>query len=213
MRRVGVYVDYSNVYKGARDAFALRGTKGHRGNVNPVRLAERLAAVSPTGDDRSATHTLAHTKVFRGAPDPVRDKHAALMEAKRAHQWEQWGAQVYRHALDYAHGAVVEKGVDVRLAMTLLMDVLSGEVDVVVLMSADKDFRYALLQVRDASAVEVEVASWKAIAGGRAVGRIRLRAERAWEPEVPCHLLDRHDFARLEDTVDYRMLPPPPGWA
>ncbi len=212
MRRVGVYVDYSNVYKGARDAFALRNAKGHRGNVHPVRLAERLALVAPDGTDRRATHFLTFTKVFRGAPDPVREKHSAMMEAKRAHQWARWGTDVYRHTLDYARGVALEKGVDVRLAITMLVDVLRDRVDVVVLVSADKDFRYALLAIRDESSVEMEVASWKAVAGGEAMGRIRLRAERAWQPEVPCHLLDRHDFARLEDTVDYRMLPPPPGW-
>ena len=212
MRRVAVYIDYSNVYKGARTAFLLDGSPGHRGNIHPVRLARRLAELAPDGTDRRATHALAFAKVFRGAPDPARDKFAALMEAKRAHQWEQWGAVPFRQTLDYGRGYPVEKGVDIRLAGTMLLDAVRGEVDVAVLVSADKDFRYALINVRDASDAEVEVAIWKAVPGGRSLGRIRLRPERPREPEVPCHLLDRHDFARLEDRLDYRVLPPPPGW-
>jgi hypothetical protein len=213
MKRVGVYVDYSNVYKGARDAFVLHGTPGHRGNVDPVTLARRVAFHAPDGTSRRSTHDLAFVKVFRGAPDPGRQPHAALMEAKRAYQWERWGAQVYRQTLDYGRGHPVEKGVDVRLANTLLLDALQERMDVAVLVSADKDFRYALLNVRDASAVEVEVAIWQAVPGGKALGRIALRPERPGEPEVACHLLGRNDFGRLEDTVDYRALPPPPGWA
>lgn len=212
MRRVGVYVDYSNVYKGARDAFLLDRAPGHRGNVRPVDLAVRVASKTPDGTSRDGTHALTFAKVFRGAPDPGREPHAALMEAKRAHEWERSGAVVYRHALDYARGHPVEKGVDVRLANTMLLDVLRNEVDVVVLVSADKDFRYALINVLDASDAEVEVAIWRAIPGGKALGRIDLRPERPGKPEIPCHRLTRHDFVRVEDTLDYRRLPPPPGW-
>lgn len=122
------------------------------------------------------------------------------------------GAQVYRQTLDYGRGRPVEKGVDVRPANTMLLDVVQGRVDVVVLTSADKDFRYAPLNVRDVAPVGVEVAIWRAIPGGKALGRIELRPERPQEPEVPCHVLDRHDFQLLEDVVDYRKLPPPPGW-
>src|SRR5450756_2127579 len=42
-QRVGVYIDYSNVYSGARDAFALTSEQGYRGNVNPDYLAKRVA--------------------------------------------------------------------------------------------------------------------------------------------------------------------------
>lgn len=119
---------------------------------------------------------------------------------------------MYRQTLDYGRGYAVEKGVDVRLANTVLLDVVRREVDAVVLVSADKDFRYALLNVRDVSTVEVEVAIWQAVPGGKALGRIALRPERPDEPEAPCHLLDRHDFASVEDTLDYRRLPAPPRW-
>lgn len=106
----------------------------------------------------------------------------------------------------------MEKGVDVRLATTLLMDAVGGAVDLAVLVSADKDFRYALLQVRDLGKVDLEVAIWQARPGGMAVGRIELKPERPDEPEIACHLLKQQDFGKLEDKIDYRGSPLPPSW-
>lgn len=214
-RRVGVYIDYSNVYAGARDAFGLTREPGYRGNVNPLYLAKRVALQSPgTGaPPRRDTHELHLTKVFRGAPDPARDPRGALMEAKRAAQWEKWGCKVYRQTVNYkGDGTAEEKGVDVRLANTMLIDALRGEVDTVVLVSADKDFRYAILQILDETQVEVEVAIWQAIPGGTAVGRIEIRPERPEAAEVPFHPLDRTVFGRVEDKIDYRNMPVPEGW-
>ena len=213
MRRVGVFIDYSNVHAGARDAFMLDQAAGHRGNINPDFLAKRLALHDPrTSERRRETHALEFVKVFRGAPCPTRDPRGALMEAKRVVQWEKWGATVLRHTLDYGQGRAAEKGVDVRLSLALLKDAMAGVMDVAILASADKDFRYALLEVLDVSDVQVEVATWEAISGGLAVGRIELCPERPDMDEVPCHLLQRGDFVRLEDKVDYRSRPAPPNW-
>lgn len=213
-RRVGVYIDYSNVYAGARAAFGLDQAQGYRGNVNPLYLAKRVALQSPGTEalPRRDTHDLAFTKVFRGAPDPTRDPRGALMEAKRAVQWEQWGCKVFRQTLDYGGGVAQEKGVDVRLSSSMLMDAVRGHMDVAVLISADKDFRYAILQVLDETEVEVEVAIWQAIPGGTAVGRIEIKPERSDAKELPFHPLDRHVFGRVEDKIDYRNQPVPPTW-
>lgn len=212
MIRVGVYIDYSNVYSGARDAFMLDSAQGYRGNVNPMHLAKRVAFNAPDGSSRRDTHELRLVKVFRGAPDPGKNPFGALQEAKRAYFWERSGAEVFRHTLDYGQGDPVEKGVDVRLTTELLFDVLNDKMDLAVLISADKDYRHALIKVRDLGKVTIEVASWQAIPGGRAVGRIELRPERPDEGEVPCHLLTRHDFGKLEDKIDYRTQPEPPNW-
>lgn len=208
-----MYIDYSNVYSGARDAFMLEQAQGHRGNITPAHLAKCVALRDPgSRSARRETHELILTRVFRGAPDPQRDPRGALMEAKRAHRWEQMGCKVHRHTIDYGQGKPVEKGVDVRLATELLMDAVQETVDLQIVVSADKDFRHLLLKVRDLGKVDIEVASWVAIPGGRGVGRIQLRPERPDEPEVAWHQLDRHDFGKLEDKVDYRTLAPPPTW-
>lgn len=212
--RVGVYVDYSNVYSGARDAFGLTAEPGYRGNVNPDYLAKRVSLQSPggTAEPRRETHELAFCKVFRGAPDPGKDPRGALMEAKRAAQWERWGCQVFRNTLDYRGGVAIEKGVDVRLATALVVDAAAAAMDVAVVVSADKDYRFAILQVRDSTPVIVETAIWLAIPGGTAVGRIEVCPERPDEDELPFHPLTRHDFGRLEDKIDYRNQPAPLDW-
>ena len=204
--RVGVYIDYSNVYSGARDAFALWSEPGYRGNVNPLFLGKHVALNGVGCQPRDLTHELAFVKVFRGAPDPGRDSRGAKLEAARAAQWEKWGCKVYRQTLDYGSGAPAEKGVDVRLAVNLITDQASGAIDLAVVVSADKDFRYALLEVRDQGNVEVEVAIWQAVPGGDALGRIELRPERPDEPEVDCHFLTRGDFGRWEDRINYKTL-------
>lgn len=214
MKRVGVYIDYSNVYSGARDAFMLDSAPGYRGNVNPDYLAKRVALQGPSvhAPPRRDTHELTFCKVFRGAPDPGRDPRGALMEAKRAAQWGRWGCEVFRNTLDYRGAQVIEKGVDVRLATSLVIDASRGVIDVAVLVSADKDYRFAILQVVDDTDVEVEVAIWQAIPGGKSVGRIEICPERPDLPEVPFHPLSRHDFGKVEDKIDYRSQPVPPGW-
>lgn len=201
--RVGVYIDYSNVYKGARDAFMLWNEPGYRGNVDPMKLAKHVALSRPEDcADRSGTHELTFAKVFRGAPDPGRQPRDAALEAARAKQWSNWGCIVQRNTLDYARGGTpVEKGIDVLLAINLVSD--ESQIDLAVVVSADKDFRPALLQLRDRGNVDLEVAIWQAIPGGSALGRIELRPERPSEPEVACHFLNRHDFGRWEDSINY----------
>ena len=213
MIRVGVYIDYGNVYHGARDAFNLHSEQGYVGNVNPMYLAKRVALQSPEpgAPQRNKTHTLAYAKVFRGAPDPNREPHAALMEAKRAAQWERSGCQVIRHSVDYARGNPVEKGIDVKVATTLMKDAMKREAEVFVLVSADKDFTPALNDIRDVG-IEVETAIWVAIPGAQAVGRIRLEADRQDLGPAPFHGLSRSDFGRVKDEIDYRYQPLPPGW-
>ena len=203
--RVGVYIDYSNVYSGARDAFMLWNEQGYKGNINPFFLARHVALSAPSGcADRSETHELTFAKVFRGAPDPGRDPIGAKIEAARAAQWEQWGCNVYRQTLDYGSGFPAEKGVDVRLATNLIVD--QSSIDLAIVVSADKDFRYALLELRDQGQVDIEVSIWQAVPGGEALGRIELRPERSDEPEVDCHFLNLKDFGRFEDRINYKQV-------
>lgn len=89
------------------------------------------------------------------------------------------------------------------LAINLVSD--ARRMDLAVIVSADKDFRPALIHLRDDHPhIGLEVAIWQAIPGGEALGRIELRHDRPDEPEVPCHFLNRHDFAKWEDQINYK---------
>jgi hypothetical protein len=134
------------------------------------------------------------------------------MEAKRRAQWERWGCEVFRSTLDYSQGDIKEKGVDVRLATTLTMDCVKGKIDLAVIISADKDYRFAIIQAIEEVGVKVEVAIWRAVNGGKNVGRIRIAPERDDLDELEFHPLSRSDFNRVKDNIDYRNQPVPDSW-
>ena len=71
---------------------------------------------------------------------------------------------------------------------------MQDAMDLGIVVSADKDYRHALIQVREMGRIDLEVAVWQAIPGGRAVGRIELQPKRPSEP------------------IDYRTQAPPPSW-
>jgi hypothetical protein len=50
--RVIVFLDYQNVYQGARSAFHAFGGPHWQGQVDPIRLAMRLARSGPGGSAR-----------------------------------------------------------------------------------------------------------------------------------------------------------------
>ncbi|HEY6749486.1 MAG TPA: hypothetical protein VI357_27680 [Mycobacteriales bacterium] len=62
---------------------------------------------------------------------------------------------------------------------------MTGLMDLAILVSADKDYRYALIQVRDLRKIDLEVAIWQAIPGRKTVGRIELRPERQMSRRSP----------------------------
>ncbi len=65
--RVVVFLDYQNVYKGARACFAGIDAHHTAGQVSPLALGLHVVAASPF--DR----TLTQVRVYRGRPDATRD--------------------------------------------------------------------------------------------------------------------------------------------
>jgi hypothetical protein len=67
VERVIVFIDWQNVYKGARTAFHGDRGSSRLGMVDPVRLSQRLIQLS-YGRGRELTEV----RVYRGRPDPTR---------------------------------------------------------------------------------------------------------------------------------------------
>jgi uncharacterized LabA/DUF88 family protein len=88
-----------------------------------------------------------------------------------------------------------EKGIDVLLAIDMVLGAVQDRYDVAVLVSADLDLIPALEAVVDRGKW-VEVASWKPEKGWGS--RLRLRKRSIW-----CHWLDRGDFDQVHDDTDY----------
>ena len=138
--RVAVFIDWQNTYHCFRDAFHRPGDPGRCGNVRPKAFAELLA--SKGGPSR----IVSQIAIYRGEPDPRRDKRTHAAHLRQRHRWEQeCGAllRVRSRALRYPPGRppseAQEKGIDVQLAIDAMTMAIAGEYDVAVLVTTDTD--------------------------------------------------------------------------
>jgi uncharacterized LabA/DUF88 family protein len=195
--RVIVFIDWQNIYKGARDAFHHRQAPGRVGMVDPLRLARRLIEVS-----RERTRELAGVRVYRGRPDPTRDPIGYAANQRQQAAWQRDGITVVQRPLRYPKAwpteKAQEKGVDVALAVDFVMLAVTGVYDVGILCSTDTDLKSALEAVAALGGnrqPHCEVAAW---ASSQAVPRLRISGARLW-----CHYLEADDYLGMVDPSDY----------
>ncbi|MCC5951049.1 MAG: NYN domain-containing protein [Acidimicrobiia bacterium] len=204
-QRLKVFIDYQNAYMRARDAFGDETTRRNFtfGQFNPQRLGIRLRQMAAdAGKDR----TLDEVRVYRGEPDA---KHNPTGQAACQRQVRYWSAQpavqVFTRPLDYrptrwennapAEWDVREKGIDVMLAVDLVVGAIRNEYDVAILMSADTDLLPAAEAVIGAGKW-IEFAAWRPDVGY--ASHLRVQGRRTW-----CHHLRRRDFEIIADPTDY----------
>jgi hypothetical protein len=202
LTRVAVFIDYQNVYMGARKAFDLRGHGHLDGQVLPRRLGVLLA---DRGRHIDASRTLVSVSVFRGEPSPRHSPKGQAACQRQVHRWShQSGVRAVTRPLKYyardlGDGRTIfqarEKGIDVLIALAMVTGALKGEYDIGILCSVDSDLGPAVEQVRDAGRI-CEVAAWRSPNGGSP--RLRVHGRNPW-----CHWLDEHDYARVHDDTDY----------
>jgi uncharacterized LabA/DUF88 family protein len=199
--RVVVFIDYQNVYRGARDAFFEHNIDPHwRGQINPERLGEALVA------RRNRQSELQEVRVYRGLPGASQDPRGYA--ASRA-QLATWDAMPHVTAvtrpLRYPYGWPTnhavgskpgEKGIDVAIAIDIAAMAARGELDAAILFSADTDLKPALEFVAGADiAARAEVAAWKGEGYAR---RLSLGGGLPF-----CHMFRRPDFEAVCDDTDY----------
>jgi len=145
-KRVIVFVDYQNLYKGARESFHTTDASGENGQVHPLQLGEAIAAEIPAGE-------LKQMRVYRGIPSNQRDSRGYGAVRKQTAAWVRSSPEkihVYHRPLQYLDGmAPREKGIDVQLAIDFVVMAVKGDYDVGVLFSADTDLVPALDAVCD----------------------------------------------------------------
>lgn len=204
MTRVAVFLDYQNVYHGAREAFG-RERDGHAvGQVFPRRVGVLL---TDRGRVIDSERRLEKVVTFRGEPS---SKHSPKGQAACDRQIRFWRAQAaveavtrplkyYRYCDEEGNEqwAPREKGIDVLIALAMVVGAIRDEYDVAVLFSCDSDLLPAIEQVR-ALGKRCEVAAWSGRGGHRS--RLRLPGEELW-----CHWLDSSDYEMVEDTTDYTL--------
>lgn len=142
-RRAIVYIDYENAYRNARDFFhnGDPGDDRTNGHFKPRALAEvlceRYSAMFPARESLN----LEAVRVFRGRPVPRYEAAAASAWRRQAEAWEAEGVSITHIPLHYdPQGRGREKGVDILLALHLVMDAVERNCDAAILFSRDSDF-------------------------------------------------------------------------
>jgi hypothetical protein len=200
LERVVVFLDWQNVYKGARNLFHLDRGPVQLGNIHPMRLGARLAEGRP-GHARE----LKQVRIYRGQPDSTRDPKSYAANRRQQVAWERAGAKVIQRTLryppDWPNHKAQEKGIDVALAVDFVMMAVAKEYDVGILMSTDTDLKPALEAVvalggnRDP---HCEVAAWTDPV--RHTSRLSIPQVRLW-----CHHLVLDDYKAMADARDYTL--------
>lgn len=201
MTRVAVFVDYQNVYMRAREAFTSETADHVAGQIDPLRLGLLL---TDRGRKVDAARRLEVVRVFRGTPSP---KHSPVGHAACQRQLNAWQAEdhveVVTRPLRYyrdgfrggeAHYSAREKGIDVLIALSIVLGAVRDEYDTGILCSADTDLIPAIEEARRLGK-HFEVATWAPDDGN---------ASRLSLPGMWCHYLRRRDYEFVADRADYR---------
>jgi uncharacterized LabA/DUF88 family protein len=201
--RVVVFLDYQNVYRGARRAFHAEADHHCHGQVDPLRLGLHLSQDSPF--DRE----LVQVRIYRGMPAASRDSRGYGACRRQVAAWTSSRlVEVTLRALRYPPGwpdsslpgeRPQEKGIDVALAMDLVL-MAGNDFDVAILMSTDTDLKPALEYIAGltdkAGTPRAEVAAWSA--PRRVNARLAIRSRKLF-----CHWLGEDTYRTIADTTDY----------
>ncbi len=200
--RVVVFLDWQNVYNGAREAFCMPGVPHWEGQVDPVGLAQHLA------DDSPFSRQLHQVRIYRGQPDGKLDPRGYSASRRQHAAWQRSPlVTLITRPLRYPQGWPArrigerpqEKGIDVALALDFALMAVRGEYDVGILMSTDTDMKPALEVVASlpqSSGPRADVAGWSV--RGRHNRRLAIPSRNLY-----CHWVDRDVYDRVADSTDY----------
>jgi uncharacterized LabA/DUF88 family protein len=202
--RVVVFLDYQNVYRGARRIYHADYSPHWHGQIDPVKLAEHLAEDSPY--DRQ----LEQVRIYRGQPASTKDARG-YGASRRQHAVWQASPLVHlvtrplRYPFDWPNPAEPgakpqEKGIDVALALDFVSMAIKGEYEVGILMSTDTDLKPALELVAQMMTgpgrPRAEVAAWSA--AGQHGRRLSIPGRNLY-----CHWIDEATYKVVADPTDY----------
>jgi len=198
---VSVYIDWQNVYNGARRAFGLTEAVSEEGQISPYRVAQVLAAANGRGADGK----LVRVEIHRGLPSASKDPVGYGANRRHSAAWMRENQEVViprlrplRYPPNYPDEPPEEKGVDVQLALAAVEHVTSSPplCDVAVIFSHDTDLIPVVQTIcRLASAASVETASWVSETYS---ARLRVPGARVFH-----HELSREVYEGVRDPVNY----------
>jgi uncharacterized LabA/DUF88 family protein len=156
-----VFIDYQNMYKGAREAFGWEQEPGYIGNFRPLALARALA--NSLGGD------LKQVRAYTGVPHPEKNALGHAIMQRRLAAWKADDPSVVEimdRTLRYPPPEGREKGVDVQLAVDFVRLAIEGSYKRAVLASCDTDLVPAVEFVTDTyEEIKVFTVGWKLSSG------------------------------------------------
>ena len=200
--RLVVFIDAQNMYQSAREAFFGRTGSHTLGQFDPLKLGQLIRKKKPFGQG-GTIRQLTQVRVYTGRPESSKDPHTYGAHMRQCAAWERKGVVVRARTLRYPHDwptrPAEEKGIDVALAIDVVVMAVEGEYDVGVIASTDTDLRPAIEYLLNKAAGSVEVAAWwhGSLRKGLVVPGARL-----W-----CHRLTKADYDAAADYTDYNSKP------
>lgn len=192
--RVAVFIDYQNMYKGARSAFFPQTHSHVDGQFDPLKLGGFLKGL------RDPTRELVAVRIYRGMPSNQHDPKGYSAALRQVSLWQKMPLVTVRHrGLNYRVPTdPKEKGIDVLLAIDFAMLAMRNEYDVGILCSADTDLVPALEEVihmKGTSAVETACWDDQNRPGHSAIG---VKGE-----VIRKYKLDHRAYQLVADQTDY----------
>jgi hypothetical protein len=191
IRRVAVFIDYQNCYKSSRRAFFTdEDDPPYRGQFWPHMLATLL------GSKGGAGYRVTYTGVYAGLPSSKREPVAYAARRRQIARWEKTGVTVVTRPLQYLNWPAEsprEKGIDVRLALDIVVKAIRDEYDVGIVASCDTDITPAVEAVMELNGPALEVIAWQGLTAQiRPGGSI-----------VECRWIGKLDFNAMRDPTNY----------
>lgn len=198
--RLVVFIDEANVFEDAKRAFTAT-RPAMTGRIKPWKYGMLLADRQPHGS--SKPRRLTEVRVYAGQPSASKDPGSYSAHRRQVSNWQKAGATVVarplRYPREWPNARPEQKGVDVQIAIDIVVMAIRREYDVAILASADTDLRPALeaCQRLPEGCPTLEVAAWRA--DGGYANRLTLPGrQHLW-----CHFLSQEDYVNVEDRTRY----------
>jgi uncharacterized LabA/DUF88 family protein len=165
-----------------------------------MRYAMLLADLRPLGTNHE--RELKEVRAYGGIPNRHVDKPTYDAHRRQMAEWQRREVTPIMRPLRYPPGwpesPAEQKGVDVQLALDVVVMGLRDEYDIAIIASTDTDLRPAIEGCHAlgiANGCEIEVAAWRQ---GNFRKRIEVPGIHIW-----CHFLGRNDYDACHDPKSY----------
>lgn len=194
-KKLVLFIDAQNVYKGARDAFFDDEAPNQDGQIDPWKVGQLLVEKQ---ESAGYPTVLEEVRIYTGYHSPEYNQRGYDAYQRQSAAWKKSGCKVFPRVLRYdptGESPPREKGVDVQLAIDYVRLAIDDDYDVGVIFSNDTDLLPAIEFVLDRYMIEklVHTATWSSDSSGKA-----LWSEGAW-----VHYLKRDDYDKCHDSYNY----------